>query len=433
MSPAIGTEDLASELANILGEHLSTITYTAGSVLFQEGDTEGQAYLIESGLVEISRQVDREKVTLGRLGPGEIFGEMACLGDHFRSATATALCDTEVMPISAEHLQKLVDQTHPLVNLLLRLLLNRFRVTQNQALFGSRGDGTAGEAAGTMADDVFEAARTRAIERITIEKSLREAIRRREFELYFQPVVNLCDYRIKGFEALIRWVSPERGLVNPKEFIGIAEETGLIVPIGLWTVENALHHLIRFNARHRKLFPEAPPLFMSANVSGRQLESASDVDTLTAVIRNIGVDPKFIKLEITEAVLMRNPEVARAALAKLKSLGLELAIDDFGTGYSSLSYLHRFDIDTLKIDRSFVNRMLSDTESDKIVNSIIGLARSLDMDTIAEGVERPEEMTLLKELGCVLAQGFLFSRPVPADEVMNMLEKPLSFVTRKAG
>jgi len=427
------TESLADELAKILGEHLSTITYTNGSVVFQEGDAEGHAYLIESGLVEISRLVNGEKITLGKLGPGEVFGEMACLGDHERSATATVLCDTEVMPISAEHLQKLVNQTHPLVNLLLRLLLNRFRVTQNQALFGSQGDGSANGAASTKHDDVLEVARAQAINRISFEKALREALQRREFELHFQPVVNLRDCSIAGFEALIRWFSADRGLVNPHDFIGIAEETGLIVPIGLWVVENALHHLARFNARYRKLFPGAPPLFMSANVSGRQLQSPSDVDILAAIIRNVGVDPGSIKLEITEAVLMSNPEVARAALQKLKDLGLKLAIDDFGTGYSSLSYLHRFQIDTLKIDRSFVNRMLSDKESSQIVNSIIGLARSLNMDIIAEGVESPEEMARLQELGCSLAQGFLFSQPVPANRAMEMLENPLDFATRKAG
>lgn len=172
---------------------------------------------------------------------------------------------------------------------------------------------------------------------------------------------------------------------------------------------------------------------MSANVSGRQLESASDVDTIAGVIRNIGVDPKTIKLEITEAVLMSNSDIARTGLGKLKNLGLELAIDDFGTGYSSLSYLHRFQIDTLKIDRSFVNRMLNDKESDQIVNSIVGLARSLNMEIIAEGVERHEEVARLEELGCDLAQGFLFARPVPADQIMDMLNNPLELENKKAG
>ncbi len=426
-------EDLALALAEALGEHLSSITYTKGSTVFKEGESEGHAYLIESGMVEISRTVAGRKVQLGVLGPGELFGEMATLDNQSRSATATALCDTELMPISAEHLQKLVNQTHPLVNLLLRLLLNRFRVTQNRALFGHELNGASDTAKGVKHNEVLEAARARAIERIKFEKALKEALQRREFELHFQPIVRLSDRSIAGFEALIRWFSPERGLATPGEFIGIAEETGLIVPIGLWVIEHSLHHLNRFQARHRKAFPNLPPLFMSANVSGRQLESASDVDTMAGVIRNIGVDPETIKLEITEAVLMSNPEVARAGLGQLKNLGLGVAIDDFGTGYSSLSYLHRFQIDTLKIDRSFVNRMLNDKESDQIVNSIIGLARSLKMEIIAEGVERPEEMARLEELGCDLAQGFLFARPVPADQIMDMLESPIELDARKAG
>ncbi len=171
---------------------------------------------------------------------------------------------------------------------------------------------------------------------------------------------------------------------------------------------------------------------MSANVSGRQLESPSDVDTIAGVIRNVGVDPASIKLELTEAVLMSNPDVVRAGLGKLKNLGLTLAIDDFGTGYSSLSYLHRFPIDTLKIDRSFVRTMLTDRESNQIVNSIIGLARGLNMDIIAEGVERREEVVRLEELGCEYAQGYLFGRPSPADEIMQMLEKPLELKEQKA-
>lgn len=426
-------DDLAVALSEALGEHLSSVTYTTGSRIFKEGESEGHAYLIESGMVEISRLVDGKKVRLGILGPGELFGEMASLDNQARSATATALCDTEVMPISAEHLQRLIGQIHPLVNLLLRLLLNRFRSTQNRALFSVDGNGSSGPPADIRQDEVLEAARTRAIERIKFEKALREALQRREFELYFQPVINLHDRSIAGFEALIRWFSPNRGLVQPAEFIGIAEETGLIVPIGLWVIEHSLHHLARFQARYQKSSPDRPPLFMSANVSGRQLESPSDVDTIAGVIRNIGVDPETIKLEITEAVLMSNPEVVRKGLGKLKNLGLELAIDDFGTGYSSLSYLHRFQIDTLKIDRSFVNRMLTDKESDQIVNSIVKLARSLNKDIIAEGVESPEEMARLQELGCGLAQGYLFAQPLPSDQIMEMLDKPLDFEARKAG
>ncbi|MDH3317212.1 MAG: EAL domain-containing protein [Gammaproteobacteria bacterium] len=432
MSDAFETEDLSVALAALVGEHLSSVTYTAGSVIFREGEAGDHAYLIESGLVEISCTVNGGKVNLGMLGPGELVGEMASLDNQQRSATATVICDTEVMPISAEHLQKLVNQTHPLVNLLLRLLLNRFRFTQHQALFGANENGAGDSTSALKPDEVLEAARTRAVERIKFEQALQEAIRRREFELYYQPVVNLRDRSIAGFEALIRWCSPERGMVLPKEFIGVAEETGLIVPIGLWVIEHAFRHLARFQVRFQRLFPNRPPLFMSANVSGRQLESPSDVETIAAVIRNVGVDPKSVKLEITEAVLMSNPDVVRAGLTKLKNLGLTLAIDDFGTGYSSLSYLHSFQIDTLKIDRSFVNTMLTDKESNKIVKSIVGLARSLKMDIIAEGVERPEEVAELEELGCSLAQGYLFARPAPAEQVMEMLEIPLELGSKKA-
>jgi EAL domain-containing protein (putative c-di-GMP-specific phosphodiesterase class I) len=174
-------------------------------------------------------------------------------------------------------------------------------------------------------------------------------------------------------------------------------------------------------SRFQSAFPGSPPLFMSANVSARQLGTLSDIDNMVATIRKTRIDPSLLKIEITENLLVENPEIADVGLKKLKDIGVTFAIDDFGTGYSSLSYLHRFPLDTLKIDRSFINRMLDDTGSYSIVRAVTKLAQELNMDIVAEGIERAGEVSKLQEMGCNYGQGYLFSRPVPANQAMDLL------------
>ncbi len=424
MEAAVEINELSSSFTSVLSEHLTPVIYEADSTIFHEGDDGGCAYVIERGAVEISKLVDGIEIKLNVLGPGELFGEMAPIDQQQRSASATAIEETELIPISPKHLRDTVANAHPLVHLLLRVLLDRVRSTHDHVLSASI------PAAGNnaiLSDDAYRATRERAVGRIKLERALHDALRRREFDLNYQPIVSMSGRHIVGFEALIRWVSPERGQVPPPEFIPVAEESGLITRIGLWVLEHACHNLHRFQVRFQKAFPEAAPLFMSVNVSGRQLQHFSDVDKLKAVISRVDIDPSQLKLEITEGVLMENAEVARVALQKLKALGLTLAVDDFGTGYSSLSYLQRFQLDCLKIDRSFVSTMLSDKGSDRIVRAIMGLAQSLNMEIVAEGVESPVEVTRLLDLGCDLGQGYLFSRPGTADQIMEMVSTPLTW------
>jgi EAL domain-containing protein (putative c-di-GMP-specific phosphodiesterase class I) len=263
------------------------------------------------------------------------------------------------------------------------------------------------------------------ITHIKQEIELRDAFARRELDLYYQPIVRLSDYRLAGFEALIRWISPERGVVGPNDFIGVAEESGLIVPIGLWVLEHACHMLNRFQAVRNRYYPEEEPLFMSANVSARQLGNSDNVDTIISTIRRTGIDPGTLKIEITEGLLLDDPEAAITAFGRLKALGAKIALDDFGTGYSSLSYLHRFPLDTLKIDRSFVMSMLKSKESMTVVRTITRLARELDLTCVSEGIENPHELTTLKNFGCDYGQGYLFAKPLPtaaAEEIIKRAE-----------
>jgi diguanylate cyclase (GGDEF)-like protein/PAS domain S-box-containing protein len=250
---------------------------------------------------------------------------------------------------------------------------------------------------------------------LQMESDLRRAVERGEFFLQYQPIITLEVGAVRGFEALVRWRHPERGLVSPDDFIPIAEETGLIIPIGQWVLEEACRQIHQWQEQ----LPQYPPLQISVNLSVKQFMNPDLIKHINAALVETGVDPHSLKLEITESMVMENVEAAIAMMGQLRSLGIELSIDDFGTGYSSLSYLHRFPISTLKIDRSFVSRMTSNNENAEIVRTIIMLARSLKMDVVAEGVETAEQLAQLKALDCEYGQGYYFSKPLSAEDMLG--------------
>jgi diguanylate cyclase (GGDEF)-like protein/PAS domain S-box-containing protein len=252
---------------------------------------------------------------------------------------------------------------------------------------------------------------------LQMETDLRRAIERKEFVLNYQPIVALETGTISGFEALIRWRHPERGFVAPNEFIKIAEETGLIVPIGQWVLEEACRQIREWQDQ----FLQFPPLQISVNLSTKQFINSNLIDQIRKVLRDSGVDPCSLKLELTESMVMENFDSAIEMLKQLRMLGIELSIDDFGTGYSSLSYLHRFPISTLKIDRSFVSCMNDLNENAEIVRTIIMLARSLKMNVVAEGVENMDQLSQLAMLECEYGQGYFFSKPLDVEGATRLL------------
>ena len=253
-----------------------------------------------------------------------------------------------------------------------------------------------------------------AVEALRTGTDLHRALEREELVVYYQPITNLRTGRVIGFEALIRWDHPERGLLAPADFIPLAEETGLIVPIGAWVLETACRQLVRWQSVRDRQHKRGR-LAMNVNLAPRQLADPTLAGTVERVLRETGVDPNFVCLELTENALMQNAASATEALNRLRALGVHVSIDDFGTGYSSLSYLKRFPVSALKIDRSFVDGLGHDNEDTSIVEAIVTLAHALGLTAIAEGLEHPSQLEALRVIGCDYAQGFLLGRPLPAD------------------
>jgi EAL domain-containing protein (putative c-di-GMP-specific phosphodiesterase class I) len=262
---------------------------------------------------------------------------------------------------------------------------------------------------------------THAVNLLQLETDLRRAIDRKEFFIEYQPIVKLETGRLIGFEALVRWQHPERGTIPPDRFIAVAEETGSIVQIGQWVLLEACIQMKRW----QEIYASETPLSISVNLSARQFGHSNLLEQITRILEATGLDPRSLKLEITESIVMDSVESASVTLDKLRALGVELSIDDFGTGYSSLSYLHRLPIDTLKIDRSFVSRIGENNEKE-IVRTIIMLAQNLGMETIAEGVETTGQLERLRELGCQSIQGFLVSKPLPRAAAEKLVERASS-------
>jgi EAL domain-containing protein (putative c-di-GMP-specific phosphodiesterase class I) len=263
---------------------------------------------------------------------------------------------------------------------------------------------------------VFEPAmHAAALIRLQLDGDLRRAIEQEQFCVYYQPIVRLATGTVVGAEALVRWRHPERGIVSPLSFVPFAEETGLIVPLGRWVLREACLQAQRWSTQ------STDTLSVTVNLSARQLRDAAIVDTVRAVLEESALPPGQLVLEITESVLIQHAQTTLETLCALKALGVMLAIDDFGTGYSSLSYLHRFPIDVLKIDKAFVDPIGDESQRPALARAIASFAQSLQLKTVAEGVERANQAEALRALGCELGQGYFYCRPLPAEEFTEWL------------
>ena len=373
-------------------KNLHRETYPAGDIIFKEGDPGDNAYLVEEGCVEVNVSSTQQS----QIGKGELFGEIALIDQKPRTATVRAIEDTVLIPIPRQLVKELLEKTDPVVRHLLLTILERYRSTRSLPAFDP------------SASTIFRRDTTRGIatRQLRLSHDIAEALREEQFEMYYQPICDLSSGRLAGFEALIRWHHPVEGLVSPMDFLWVAEQTGQIREIGLWTLQRACldWSLLRTRINHHKPF-------VSVNLSPSQLTGDGFVDEVRKIVNSHQVPAPELKLELTETVIINNPDLALQLLGKLTESGSTLALDDFGTGHSGLDALHRYPIGTLKIDRVFVSQMLASSHSAKIVQASIELAHSLKMDVVAEGIETEDERLALLELGCDFGQGWLFGKP----------------------
>ena len=419
---------------NKTSQYILTNSLAAGSVIFEAGDPGDCAFIVSEGEVEIIIGVEHGDPVVHNMGHGQIFGEMALIDGGARSATARAKTDVVLHTISRPQLLKHVDSSDSLVNFILRVVLMRYRQTLRR-LTNSDSEGTAlGDSPST---ELALPGSLQAMEKLELEVELEQAIERSEFELFYQPLVSLSDARLVGFEALIRWRSPTRGLVSPGVFIPLAEETGLVVPICRWALGRATGALRAFQAAARRVQPDFPDLVVSVNVTKHQIDDNETIEIIDRIFAEGGINRGQLKIELTESVLMDDFTRAHSWINSLRERSVRISIDDFGTGYSSLGYLHKFELDELKIDRSFVIAMLTDRKSMEIVRAVIGLARGLGLIIVAEGIEEPEQARRLRDLGVEFGQGlgadygqgYGFCRPIEESAILELIQTRGLFFT----
>lgn len=402
--------------------HIKRKKFKAGDIVFNEGDIRDNAYIIDSGSVNIVRGHNTENETkFVTLKSGDLFGEMALMEPGLRSASAIVTQDCVTFVISSKVLEDRLIGLDPVITSLFSLLIERYRFSRIEKDMDSDYHYTQGEklsATSKILED-FSNRKANALRELGLEQEIRYALYKGHFHPYLQPIVSLVDNNIIGFETLIRWHHPERGTIMPDEFIPVAERVNLIQDIDRKMLEMACEILPKIHAAMKN---DAQP-FISVNLSGVNFADDSMLVGIKDVLDQAQINPKHIKLEITESAFIGNADKASVLLEKLSDLGVSIALDDFGVGYSSLSYLHKFAIDGIKIDQSFTRRARDNKKSMDIISAIVGLAKKFDLEIIAEGIETQEDADALIKIGCRDGQGYLYGRPLSVDEVIQILDE----------
>ncbi len=380
------------------------IRLQAGEVLFREGDAPTTAFIIDEGQVEIRATQRGHEVVLALLGPGAIIGEMAVIDAAPRTATAVALTVCRLIALDRAQIAERIQAADPVIRALLQGTLQRYR----SALSALQG-GAVRQAVVEVPDEAAGVGKMR------LESQLRAALSDGGLDVRYQPLLDVAAGRIAGFEALVRWTHPERGPVSPAEFVALAEETSLIVPVGEYVFDTACAAAREFIDAARR------PLFVAVNVSARQLREPGLLERVIARIDAAGLPRGSIKIEITESQAM-DPVLMQGFIALCHGHGVKVALDDFGTGYSHLTQMHLLPFDTIKIDQGFVRTMLADARSMAIVETIVAMAKALDASIVVEGIESEAELAVLKRLGCDYAQGWLVGRPQTREELLMRAE-----------
>lgn len=377
-------------------------TLTSGEYLFREGDAPDSAYLIEEGSVDIVSRAAGRPLLIARLGPGDLIGEMSAIDNSSRTASAIAVTDSVLLVIDNEQIADRLTTADPIVRMLLEGQMKRYR-SMLALLRGRLRDGSLPIPSASDPDAEPEPG----VNKFRLENQLRQALSEQRLEVRYQPVLEIASERIAGYEALVRWEHPIRGQVSPAEFIVLAEETSLIVPVGEYVFDAACAALDALRAD--------PMPFIAVNVSARQLAHEGLIERVVARRAALGLPRGCIKVEITESQALDYRQVIEV-IAHCHAQDIPVALDDFGTGYSHLTHLHQLEFDTVKLDQAFVREMFTSSRAMAIVRTIVNLGRDLGADIVVEGVETRQQLDALRELGCRYAQGYLIGKAVPLEE-----------------
>ncbi len=387
--------------------------YSKGDIIMRQGDEGDSAYIVEKGHVEIVIEKDNGLVqSLGTRGEGALIGEMAIIDDKPRTATVKALEDCELLEITKSDFERRMQASDPIIQMIAQVVLARYRDTIKRAhIIGNRDFPTPEDLEKSYIQQ------NNAVESLKIENEFKKALKEDQLLLYYQPIIDLKTSEIIGFESLMRWNHPEKGFLPPDLFIPIIEQSGLIVEASRWVLSQSCKTL----AKIQETFEDNGKLFVSVNFSSVDISDSGFQQHFNAALHENNLTPKQIHIEITERLLMDQPDIAQETLQKCRDLGASVSIDDFGTGYSSLSYLHHFPINVLKIDRSFITNVEDKASSRELVKSIIALGQNMGMKIIAEGIEKEEQKQILKDMGCDAAQGYFIAKPLPEQDLFAFL------------
>ncbi|TNF91823.1 MAG: EAL domain-containing protein [Gammaproteobacteria bacterium] len=394
---------------------LYTKSFLKGSIIFNEGDFGDVGYIVESGKIEVSIMDHDRRIVLGRLGKGSLLGEMALLDDAPRTATATALEDTVLTVIGHDQLHERLDQAEPFIRMLVDVIMERYR----SGLASVKKAQTTDSMSQTLTLDMTDEANS-PLAKIRLENELHSALDKGELEVFFQPLLGMKTGKWAGFEALTRWNHLEKGFISPIQFIALAEETTLIIPIGLYVLETACRNLVELQMQRNQVNPDLPPMFIAVNVSAKQLAEPEFIEKVNEIVKQTGLAPSNLKLEITESMSVDYLTVINW-VRHCKELGFTVAIDDFGTGYSSLEHLLELEVDNLKIDQAFVRPMMENTRALELIRGIVSLAKELDLSVVTEGVETEDQLKELLAMDVDYGQGYFIGKPQSKDDILQAL------------
>ncbi len=400
-------------------EKTFTQTFSAGTRIYSEGEKADVAYVIVSGQVEITTAQQQGSVTLNLLTQGQLFGEMALFENAPRSATATAVEDTVLTVVSQDQFKERLNNAEPMLRMLIRVFMARYRLSLSQ----TRSEGMRSQLNAPLPENTLsEETQLLAVGKFKQESELREALQNDQLQVHYQPLLHLQSGLWAGFEALIRWNHPTRGSIPPLEFITLAEETTLIIPIGLFVLRRACEDMVILQQERSKVIADAPPLFVGVNVSSKQLADLDFIERIVEVVNETGLHPSNIKLEITESMTIDYQLVVKW-VRRCKELGFSVAIDDFGTGYSSMEHLLELDIDTLKIDQTFIRKMHTEDKAHKLVKGIVNLSRAFEFSIVAEGLETEQDVDSVRDMSVDYGQGYHIGKPQVLEDLLQQIKK----------